>query len=1718
MPLASSGLPTNTITGTAVGQNLVGTNANDAIYAYGIPGSSGNTLAGGLGDDSYYVHSTKDVITEKPGEGTDTAYADFIYSLPAYVENLVLTGNLSIMGTGNGGNNIIKGNAANNVIDGAGGADELTGGGGKDIFTVLGNDTIMDFGTDDRVNLYNFTTYTSFAQVKAAMTQSGSNVVLKLSTTDSVTFKNFNINNFTAENFLLKTQIQSYTPTFADEFNTFSVNTGTGSTGNWYQLYPRTGLAAHSTVDHGSIQYFTFEGDLDAFGNPVTVDPFAVNDGVLSISMNPVAPEDQPKYNGFQYTSGMINSIGTFSQTYGYFEIRAKLPAGAGLHDAFWLLPMDGSWPPELDIMEQKGSDPTHVINVAHAVDGGQQIAYSKQLTVNTATTEFHTYGLDWEPDYLTWYVDGIAQWTMPTWPEMNKPMYMIANLGGGGTWSGDPNSTTPFPATMQIDYIHVFASQYTVEKGVAVNKVGTDASEELFGTNFDDTLNGGLGDDQLYGGAGNDTLTGGGGNYDLLDGGFGDDTYLALTLADHVQEGENRGIDTVKTTLSSYTLDNNVENLIYIGTGQHSLLGNGLDNYIQGGDQGGLMSGWGGNDTMQGGAGADQMNGGDGNDVLRGGGGADTLRGNDGDDRLFGDDGDDLIKGDAGNDYIEGGAGNDNLQGNDGDDVIYGGDGADSLDGGAGSDILIGGAGNDTYFVDHVTETIIEKAGEGNADLVKAKLDQYTLPDQVENLTYIGTGNFVGTGNALANKIIGGAGTDILDGAGGADMLTGGAGDDVFSFTLGEADGDKITDFQGAGVAGGDKLSFVGYGLDGTIAQVGSTDYYTITAGKDYGYVTETIQIIGVYGLSADDYVFLPPINHAPTDIALAAGAVSESAGVGTIVGTLSTDDPDIAEVNSYVLTDNAGGRFKISGDKLVLAKPLDYETATSYQVTVRVTDSADHSIEKTLTVQIADVNDNAPVFSSSAAVSINENQTDAVVLSATDADTTGEATVFSIDGGDDAALFQIRDGVLAFIAAPDFENSNHAPVYTVNVRASDGTNSSVQTITVTVADVKAGDTLAGTASNDTFTYTPNLTYDRVDGQAGLDILNLTASSISAGVSAGDVRFSLNASGNTDFTASNIEVLNLTASAIAVTGDLSSVGVSDLRLNGTGNNDVLDASLSGVASLIKSGAGNDTLLGGAASDTLDGGSGDDTMTGNGGDDTYIVDSASDVVIEQAGAGFDRVLTSLTSYTLGANVEALVYTGTTAFTGKGNALDNVLQGGSGADRLEGLGGADTMIGGLGNDTYIVENVNDVIIERANEGIDRVLSQVTYTLGDNVENLTLSTSFAINGTGNILANTIVGNAGANVIDGRGGADTLTGGSGNDTFVFQRGEANGDVVTDFTGAGNVGGDILNLVGYGAGAYVSHAAGSDYYVIHAGAEFGAATETIRLTGVTNLGAGDYLIDGVAGPAPVVEGDVTPPIDPGAGGNDHLGDDIYVVNSASDVPVELANGGYDIVQTALTSYTLGANIEALFYTGTKAFTGTGNALDNLLVGSSGADRLDGGLGADTMKGGAGNDTYTVDNINDVVIENAGAGTDRVLSRVSYTLADNVENLTLSSSLSINGTGNVLNNVIVGNAGANVLDGRAGVDTLTGGAGNDTFVFQKGEANGDIVTDFAGAGVAGGDVLRFTGFGTDAYLTHSAGTDLYVIHAGAAFGGVTETIKLTGVSVDLVQGDYIFI
>ena len=231
--------------------------------------------------------------------------------------------------------------------------------------------------------------------------------------------------------------------------------------------------------------------------------------------------------------------------------------------------------------------------------------------------------------------------------------------------------------------------------------------------------------------------------------------------------------------------------------------------------------------------------------------------------------------------------------------------------------------------------------------------------------------------------------------------------------------------------------------------------------------------------------------------------------------------------------------------------------------------------------------------------------------------------------------------------------------------------------------------------------------------------------------------------------------------------------------------------------------------------------------------------------------------------------------------------------------------------------------------------------------------------------------------------------------------------------------------------------------------------------------------------------------------------GNDTYTVNDAGDLVIEALNQGTDTVQASI-SYTLTDNVENLTLTGTANLNGTGNNLNNILTGNSGNniltglagnDSLDGKAGADTMIGGLGNDTYTVDNTGDIVTENLNEGTDTVQASISYTLTDNVENLTLTGTANLNGTGNDLNNILTGNSGNNILtgnegndtlNGAAGIDTLTGGLGADIFIFQFSQSTAaalDRVTDFA-IGDDKIDLLSQAGAAINAPVAFTRATD----------------------------------
>jgi Ca2+-binding RTX toxin-like protein len=366
-----------------------------------------------------------------------------------------------------------------------------------------------------------------------------------------------------------------------------------------------------------------------------------------------------------------------------------------------------------------------------------------------------------------------------------------------------------------------------------------------------------------------------------------------------------------------------------------------------------------------------------------------------------------------------------------------------------------------------------------------------------------------------------------------------------------------------------------------------------------------------------------------------------------------------------------------------------------------------------------------------------------------------------------------------------------------------------------------------------------------------------------------------------------------------------------------------------------------------------------------------------------------------------------------------------------------------MFGGAGDDAYFVENAGDAVIENPGEGIDTVQAMVHFRLSADVENLMLQGSADLQAYGNSLSNGIFGNTGSNVLDGGAGADSMQGGAGNDAYFLDN---INDVVIENLNEGND--TVYASVDYRPGANV------EYLVLQGSAVQGYGN---TLSNVINGTSADNLLDGGAG------------IDAMYGG---AGNDAYFVDNINDVVIENLNEGNDTVYASV-DYRLGANVEYLVLQG-SAGQGYGNALSNAINGTGADNLLDGGAGVDAMYGGAGNDAYFVDNINDVVIENLNEGNDTVYASVDYRLGANVENLVLQAA-AVQGYGNGLANALYGTSDVNLLNGGGGADFLTGGSGNDAFVFNAGEANGDIVADFAGNGAGAGDFLVFVGFGTTA-------------------------------------------
>jgi serralysin len=688
------------------------------------------------------------------------------------------------------------------------------------------------------------------------------------------------------------------------------------------------------------------------------------------------------------------------------------------------------------------------------------------------------------------------------------------------------------------------------------------------------------------------------------------------------------------------------------------------------------------------------------------------------------------------------------------------------------------------------------------------------------------------------------------------------------------------------------------------------------------------------------------------------------------------------------------------------------------------------------------------------------------------------------------------------------------------VAITGNANTNAIVINKTTAPAFTAAGWTFTNwTAGTDTITINGTAVADTITGSSQNDSINGGTGADSMSGGAGDDTYVVDDVGDTITEASGTDTVQTTLASYTLgTGLEHLTGLSGTGQTLTGNT---------VANAITGSTGADTLSSGAGNDTLDGGTGADSMDGGADNDTYVVDDAGDTITDASGT--DTVRTTLASYTLASNLENLTGLSGTGQMLTGNAGANTITGGSGNDTVDGGTGADSMSGGAGDDTYVIDDAGDVINDTSgSNAVQTALASYSLTTGVNV--LIGSASTGQNLYGNADNNTITGGSGNDILEGGFGVDRMVGGAGNDTYGVT--EA-GDVIVELAGGGNsdfvyvysnaapytylLPDNVENAAVYGTGTGIignasannlfgsngndtlSGLAGNDFMDAGIGIDVldggddndtilgGEHTDTVRGgAGNDELYPDGYGSDGAADLVEGGAGDDT--IWGGTGGDTLLGgadNDLYHLRYAGTVITELANEGTDTIIVSLTSYTLDANIEnGTLYFNTTGGTLNGNGENNKLEGSYGNDTLNGGLGNDTLDGrlgidsltgGDGDDVYTTDVAGDVIVELANEGTDTVnTTSTSYTLSDNLENLSQFGLDNSTLTGNALNNIItggtehdsiaglggadtlIGGLGRDTLDGGTGDDSMTGGAGDDTYVV---DSFNDVVVELAGGG-----------------------------------------------------------
>lgn len=1316
---------------------------------------------------------------------------------------------------------------------------------------------------------------------------------------------------------------------------------------------------------------------------------------------------------------------------------------------------------------------------------------------------------------------------------------------------------------------------------------VGLGGDDQLFGGILDDRLEGGDGNDELIGGAGSDTLIGG------LD----DDHYDVDSVGDIVIENLDEGYDEVSSSVT-YTLGANIEDLYLSGNNVINGTGNDLDNYLYGNDASNILLGGVGNDGLDGGLGNDLLIGGLGDDGYNFnlGSGHDQIDNTAADnataiDTLYLYDAaptdvtltrviNDLLITISASDsiaikdyYLAADHKIDKVQ-----FIIYDAITDTNITSTWDSATLQSMAGINTNYDPVVANPIAaQTAQEDSAFTFTIPTDAFTDADVGDTLTYtttlangdalpswlifdVATRTFTGTalnqnvGNlslkVTATDIAGASASQNFDltvqNTNDAPIVFNSVAaqtaleDAVFTFTL---PANRFTDVDVADTLSYSATLADGNSLPSWLTFDAATSTFTGTPLNGHvGNLSLKVTATDIAGATASQNFDLTVQNTNDAPIVVNPIAAQTAPEDSIFTFTIPTDaftDVDVGDTLNYTTT-------LANGDALPSWLTFDVATRTytgtplnqnvgNLSLKVTVTDIAGATASQSFDLTVQNTND-APIVAN--AINAQTTLEDAAFTFTVPANTFTDVDVSDVlsysatlaNGDALPSWLTFNAATSTFTGTPLNDNVGNL---SLKVIATDTSGASAsQNFDLAVQNTNDAPTLSISLADTVATETQVFTYTIPSNSfADVDVGDvLTYSATLANGAALPSWLSFNAATRT-ISGTPLDA-NIGQLEIRVTAtDIAGTSVQDnflLTINPLNRN-------------IVGTSGNDTLVGGQGNDTIDGGAGVDNMKGGKGNDTYIVDIATDVVVENLNEGIDTIQSSVTLTSLAANVENITLTGITAINGTGNTLNNVITGNSANNTLNGGVGADTLQGGLGNDIYVVDNVGDIIVENVGEGTDAVQSSITYTLGAEVENLTLTGTAAINGTGNDLSNSITGNTAANILtggnsndtlNGGAGADTLIGNAGNDTYVLDN---LGDVVVENAGEGtdtvqtsitltSLAANVENLTLTGTAAIngngnaldnlltgnatnntlngaegndtLNGAAGidtligglgNDVYVLDSTTDIitenanegtdtvqssvtqtslAANVENITLTGTTAIDATGNALDNVLlGNAAInnLTGGAGNDTLNGAAGADNLiggtGDDTYIVDNLADVVTENSNEGIDTIQTAITLTSLAANVENLIITGTAARNATGNELNNTLTGNVATNILDGGLGADTLIGGLGNDTYVIDDAGDVVIETSTLATelDTVQSSISYTLGQNLEKLTLTGTANINAVGNELNNTLTGNAGNNILDGGLGNDTMLGGLGDDTYIVDSAT---DVVTEAASAGI----------------------------------------------------------